>query len=763
MSNKDVLNDLSFGRAGYSTSATADASAQSKAAAGSGASPETAFTFSNSAPITIPLVGNGSPYPSNIIVSGVTNPVARVMVTLNNINHTFPDDIDILLVGPGGQKTILMSDAGTNLDITGVTLTFDDTSTSFLPDAGQIVSGPFHPTDINEGIDPFPLPAPPGPYVATLSAFAGTLANGTWSLYVVDDAGGDSGIIMDGWSLTILDGDSVVTNTNDSGPGSLRQAILDANAASDRNTITFNIPGSGVVHTITPTSALPSIVFPVIIDGKTQPGYAGPPLIELKGTSLAAGVNGLSLFAEDCVVEGLVINGFNGVGIFLGAPARNSIVQTNFIGTNAAGNAASPNTVGVLIDGAANNFVGGNLISGNAEGIIIRNGANSNSFWQNNIGTDSHGTGALGNLFAGLVIESTSSGNTIGGVPIQANTIAFNLGEGILLATTAGTGNAIFTNHIFSNGRLGIDLGGDATTGNGVTPNDERDADTGPNNQQNFPVLTSAISNTGNNTTTVIGSLDSTPSFTFTLQFFSNPSCDSSGNGEGKTYLGSTTVTTPIDGNPVSFIVAFPLTVPVGQVVTATATYNTTRDTSEFSACRTVTGDSPTAVDEPEFAAAAYDDGVLLHWQTGLEVNNLGFNVYRDEGGKVSLVNSQLIAGSAFLVGSDIILGSGHSYQWWDKGIADCGSPIADCQKVAYWLEDRDISGQSSWHGPFYPARVAGKQLPSSVQQARTLASLSMNKLTRCKPSRAGVSFRRRPLRVRRNRCNRSSLHRRAP
>ena len=922
MLNKDILNDLSFGLAGYSTPATVGASAQGKAAAGSVKSPETAFTFSNLAAITIPVIGNGSPYPSNIIVSGVTNPVARVMVTLNNITHTFPDDIDILLVGPGGDKTILMSDVGGNTSINNVTLTFDDTASSSLPDAGPIVSGPFRPTDINDGVDTFSAPAPVGPYVATLSAFAGTLANGTWRLYVVDDAAGDSGSIAGGWSLTILDGDSVVTNTNDSGPGSLRQAILDANAAPGLNTISFNIPVAGL-HTISPMMALPMVTAPVIIDGTTQPGPAGSPLIELKGTSAGAGVSGLILNTGNCTVKGLVISGFDGLGIYLGGAGGHTI-QGNYIGTNAAGNAASPNSLdgvqaespnntigglttsarniisgngqsgvrlitnsatgntvqgnfigtnasgtaalgnsingvfisggsgnliggtaagarntisgngvsgvalsgagattntiqgnyigtnasataalgnsfdGVLISGVPNNLIGGtiaearniisgnsvragveisgggatgnmvqgnfigtsifgdagltngygvlinggannntvggratpetaprNLISANGHGIAILGGANSNVVQGNTIGTDSGGTLALGNSFEGLLIDSTSSGNTIGGGGGGSNIIAFNGTRGIAISSTGGgpggTGNVIFANSIFSNGQLGIDLGED-----GVTPNDPLDLDGGPNNRQNFPVLTSAISNTGNNTTTIIGSLDSTPSTTFTLQFFSNPSCDASGNGEGKTYLGSTTVTTTIDGSPVAFIVAFPLTVPVGQIVTATATNNSTRDTSEFSACKTVTGDSPTAIDEPEFAAAAYDDGVLLHWQTGLEVNNLGFNVYRDEGGKVSLVNSQLIAGSAFLVGSDIILGSGHSYQWWDSKIGDCGLAIADCQKAAYWLEDRDINGQSSWHGPFHPARVAGKQQPSSVQQARTLASLSL-------------------------------------
>jgi hypothetical protein len=846
--NKDVLNDLSFGRAKYSTLPTVGASTQSKGAGGSATSPDTAFTFSNLATITINDSASppttASPYPSTITVSGVTNPIAKVTVKLNNITHTFPDDIDILLVGPTGAKTILMSDCGGgHPGISGVTLTFDDTASSYVPDDGPIVSGTFRPTDVSTGgfpIETFPPPAPPQPYMATLSVFAGTFANGPWSLYVVDDAAVDAGSIAGGWSLTISD--SVVTNTDDSGPGSLRQAILDANAAPDTTTIGFNIPGPGV-HTITPVTALPAVTAPAVIDGTTQPGFTVSPLIELNGASAPPGAIGLTLSATGCTVKGLVINRFNADGIVLGDA---NVIQGNYIGTNAAGNLASPNTGngivvsgqdnrvggltssqrniisgngqngvfliglstsgtivrgnyigtnasgtaalgnsgdgvfisgafgcliggttaearnvisgnntdGVGIDGsgatgnlvqgnfigtdnsgmvglgnnrfgvlinfsATNNTVGGttagarNIISGNVStGLVLGNSSNSNSVQNNFIGTDLSGTAGLHNL-SGVSIGATCSGNTIGGGVGAGNKIAFNSFEGIALTSTAGTGNAIFANSIFSNGGLGIDLGDD-----GITPNDALDADTGPNSLQNFPVLTSAISNTGNNTTTIVGSLDSTPSSTFTLQFFSNPSCDSSGNGEGKIYLGSTTITTTIDGNPASFIIAFPSAVPVGQVVTATATNNSTRDTSEFSACRTVTSDSPTAVDDPEFAAAAYDDGVLLHWQTGLEVNNLGFNVYRDEAGKLSLVNHQLIAGSAFLVGSDVILGSGHSYQWWDNMPAG--------KSTTYWLEDRDINGQSRWHGPFHIDQIARGQLPPSMQQARTLASLSM-------------------------------------
>jgi subtilisin-like proprotein convertase family protein len=166
--------------------------------------------FTNAASITIPNSGNATPYPSNLAVSGIAGTVSKVTVTLTNMNHTFPDDIDVLLVGPAGQKVILMSDAGGSLDLVNTTLTFDDAGPA-LPDSAQIVSGTFRPTNFDTS-DTFPAPAPGAPYGAALANFAGSNPNGTWSLYVVDDAGGDLGSIAGGWNLNFQTADPVCCN-----------------------------------------------------------------------------------------------------------------------------------------------------------------------------------------------------------------------------------------------------------------------------------------------------------------------------------------------------------------------------------------------------------------------------------------------------------------------------------------------------------------------------------------------------------------------
>ena len=177
-----------------------------------------AATFSNTAHISIPAgapvvrEGNADPYPSALSVSGVTGTVTKVTATLHGFEHTFPQDVDILLVGPQGQSSYLMSDAG---DTSGaqrapVDLTFDDSGpplpcqswTVTLPGGTyRPTNDPTLPEDCTQLPDTFPAPAHAGEHGAALSVFNGIDPNGTWNLYVVDDDGNDYGSIGGGWSL----------------------------------------------------------------------------------------------------------------------------------------------------------------------------------------------------------------------------------------------------------------------------------------------------------------------------------------------------------------------------------------------------------------------------------------------------------------------------------------------------------------------------------------------------------------------------------
>src|SRR5688572_15032481 len=169
-------------------------------------SPIWAVVFSNSAALAVSDAGTtgiASAYPSNISVSGMTGTVTNVTVSLNNFNHTFPDDLDILLVAPSGGNLVIMSDAGGSIDVTGVTLTFDDAGAAVLPDGGPASTGTYKPTQF-VAADPFPAPAPaPSANTTFAAAFNGIDPNGTWSLYAVDDTGIDMGTLGNGWTITV--------------------------------------------------------------------------------------------------------------------------------------------------------------------------------------------------------------------------------------------------------------------------------------------------------------------------------------------------------------------------------------------------------------------------------------------------------------------------------------------------------------------------------------------------------------------------------
>jgi parallel beta-helix repeat protein len=574
-----------------------------------------------------------------------------------------------------------------------------------------------------------------------------------------------------------------VTNTNDSSAGSLRQAILDANAAAGPDTIVFAIPGSGV-HTIAPTSGLPTVSQPTTLDATTQPGYAGTPLIEVDFSGATGTFYGFLINGGDSVVKGFCLNRASGPAIWLAngndntvtanylgtdptgtivrangtgitvnstgnviggtSPADRNVISGNgsgiqfnagpstvignYIGTDPTGTVAVPNGNGVLISTSTGNIVGGttgttpggpctgacNLVSGNTGfGVDISQGTNAivkgnyigvdvsgtlplgngnsgvallsgggsqvggsaagegnvisdnfigivfnsspgNTVQGNFVGTNAAGTAAIPNSFGGIILSNLSGGSTIGGatgvtaggpctgacnlvsgntgigigigvggsanggaanvvegnrVGVQADGVSplgnatdgIQIGQGESQTTVGGTDpnagnvvaynggsgihvvdsdeNAIRSNLVWSNGGLGIDL-----EPSGVTANDPGDADTGSNQKQNFPILTSitilAPQGTG---TRIQGILHSAPSTTYDLDFFSNDVCIPFPHEflEAKRFLGAGQVTTNGSG-AAAIDVTVPATIQAGEHVTATAT-DPAGNTSELS------------------------------------------------------------------------------------------------------------------------------------------------------------------------------------
>ncbi|HLJ97643.1 MAG TPA: hypothetical protein VKU02_31065, partial [Gemmataceae bacterium] len=274
-----------------------------------------------------------------------------------------------------------------------------------------------------------------------------------------------------------------VTTAADSGPGSLREAILLANTQPGADTITFAI-GDGGVQTLQLTSSLPRITDPVILDGTTQLGFAGQPLIVLNGTNAGSSSVGLEIDANGCTVRGLVIQAFSsGVRV----TGSGNTIAGNYVGTDDTGIEAVGNGLGVAIWGS-NNLLGGstpadrNLISGNGDGVsflIPESGPgprpavaslSQNRVQGNFIGTDVSGMAALGNRNTGIALVnflfSAADGNPIGGTdPGTGNVISGNGMDGVLILNARRNtvqGNWIGTDasgtHILANGSYGINI-----------------------------------------------------------------------------------------------------------------------------------------------------------------------------------------------------------------------------------------------------------------------------------------------------------------
>lgn len=386
----------------------------------------------------------------------------------------------------------------------------------------------------------------------------------------------------------------------DDGTGhcTLRAAIQEANFNPGPDQIQFYLENT-VTVSIAPTTPLPPAGADgnaVTIDGTTQPGHVELPIVQISCAG-PPGMNGLTILGGPSVVRGLVVNNCaagDSEGAGISVSGNGNIIEGNFIGTGFAGITALPNRTGVLLTGATNSTIGGtrttagNLISGNFTGIRLT-GSSNNVIAGNVIGLQAGGTSPLGNSEeAGILIEQSSTNNTIGGSALGSrNTIAFNARNGIRIESGC-TNDSIRRNSIFSNVSTGIALGpGAEPTANDESPSGcPADTDEGPNGLQNYPELTSVISSGGS--VTIDGTIASAPHTSFALDFFSNPACDGSGNGEGKTFLGSSpvAVTTGSDCRA-TFQVTFPRTVSPGESVTATAT-DPSGNTSEFSPCVTI-------------------------------------------------------------------------------------------------------------------------------------------------------------------------------
>lgn len=499
----------------------------------------------------------------------------------------------------------------------------------------------------------------------------------------------------------------VVTNTNDAGPGSLRDAMVAANAAPDMNVISFAIPGASAAEPamIVLESALPRITAPVIIDATTQPGWttlanAYTPFVEVNAddTAMPATDGVFDVYSSDVQIKGLAITNSPKKGIFVFQTHTGIVIQYNAIGTDALGSAAKGSVnEGVHSraggEGPASNRILNNVIAGNGgAGLLLDLGAHRHLVEGNYIGAVNLGTVALpnpvgvvmydgvnanvlldnvigGNTFWGIEIQQSGilpavnnneiTGNRIGvqndgttplpngagGINLQAgvsnqitnNVIAHNNGPGLWLRENPPgfleSGNSVLGSRFFDNAGLGIDIGAIGVTAN--TP-------LGP---RNFPTLIDSVNDDGE--TVVDYEFNGPANATYTIEFFANASCDSSGYGEGETLLATTLFSTDETG-AFNGSIALPLA-GYGSTTYAARVHTAESNVSEFSNCLAHEAPEGIASVTPAAVGSHVSEGQMVVIRgTNLPVNGESSVIYTS--GETELTASYLFSGNSNLV-----------------------------------------------------------------------------------------------------------------
>ena len=313
-------------------------------------------TFTNAAAVAIPTSGNATPYPSSIAVSGLGGTVMKVTATLTGFAHGFPDDVDVLLVGPGGERMLILSDAGGGGAVSGLNLTFDDAAASSLPDGSSLASGTWKASAYEPSTDAFAPPAPAAPYGAALSVFNGTDPNGTWSLFVRDDFSGGSGSIAGGWSLSITTSAPVcctgapagvsvtptsgLVTTEGGGTATFSVALTSVPTSDVTIGLASSDPSEGTVSpsslTFTPADALTAQVVTVtgvddsIVDGSVAYTIVTAPAVSSDASYSGRDVDDVAVSNTDDDLAGIVVSPTSGlVTTEAGGTATFTVVLTS--------------------------------------------------------------------------------------------------------------------------------------------------------------------------------------------------------------------------------------------------------------------------------------------------------------------------------------------------------------------------------------------------------------------------------------------------
>jgi uncharacterized repeat protein (TIGR01451 family) len=294
-------------------------------------------------------------YPSIITVSGVSGTILKATITLSNVSHTFPDDFDILLVSPSGNKVLLVSDVGGGFAINGVNITLDDNAASSLPDSGTIADGVYKPSNyLNSPVDPlstndvFAAPAPAGPYAAKLADLVGSSPNGQWKLYVMDDQAGNLGSIG-GWSLSLVTVATIAPS-----------ADVALSVSSSPEPVTAR---SNLTYTLTVTNSGPNGVNGVTVSNRLPANVTVVSLASTQGSIITNGSG-----AVIWTIGSLPVNSQLQAAIIIASDLPGSItnvatVSHTDIELNSSNNSATTisTVTGVVLSGGSVNVSGGNV------------------------------------------------------------------------------------------------------------------------------------------------------------------------------------------------------------------------------------------------------------------------------------------------------------------------------------------------------------------------------------------------------------------
>ena len=334
-----------------------------------------------------------------------------------------------------------------------------------------------------------------------------------------------------------------VTNTDDAGPGSLRQAILQSNASVGvLDTITFILPGSAP-HVIQLATALPEVTDPVVIDASSLMAGTGRPQLELNAAGAPGPLAVLTLSAGNCIVRSLSVTRGADVGIRIRTAGGNRL-ENVWVGVNASLATGSGNTGhGVVIENVPSNAMDDLCVIGanGGDGVRVQGPAATNNQVNAWIGSERVSFSARGNGGWGIYFDQTGSNavlsaaicdNGLGGIGAGGGADSLILGGavGVVIGTqlalplgnhgpgifiASGTSHQIFGGRVahnsqgivVTNGAIGVRIESMALYGNGGpeidlnqdgrTPNDPGDADLGGNNLQNHPVVTNVVFTSG--------------------------------------------------------------------------------------------------------------------------------------------------------------------------------------------------------------------------------------------------------------------------